>query len=123
MTLKQENEALKQVIKDIWWLARRYADGRRSYAVSLYNDAIETCLGLGMKFEPDPISGGIWAKDGDFTKEDDPHFIPGSGLATGHYRLPWGTRLDKKLAELLGTTSVEEAVEVIAKLKGGEVSG
>jgi len=31
-----------QAIKDIIWMARRYANGRKTYAVSLFNDAYDT---------------------------------------------------------------------------------
>lgn len=32
---------LQQAVKDILWMARRYADGRRTYAPSMFNDAYD----------------------------------------------------------------------------------
>ncbi len=39
MKNKQE---VKQAIKDILWMARRYADGRKTYAPHLFNEAYDT---------------------------------------------------------------------------------
>lgn len=64
-----QNEKLKSIIQDIWWLARRYAHGRQSYAVAQYNDAIRLAQSLGMEFKPDPIDGLVEAKDRMFDKE------------------------------------------------------
>jgi len=35
------DDELKAAIKDIVWMARRYADGRRTYAPSMFNDAYD----------------------------------------------------------------------------------
>jgi hypothetical protein len=61
--------ALKGIIWDIQWMARRYAHGRQSYAVGQYNDAIRLAQRLGMEFKPDPIDGLIEAKDAMFDKQ------------------------------------------------------
>lgn len=58
------------VIQEIQWMARRYAHGRSTYAVSQYNEAIEFAEEkLGMRFRPDPIDGLVEAKDGMIDKE------------------------------------------------------
>lgn len=44
---------LKKVIKDIFWMARRYAHGRHTYAPSIVRDAWKKCVELGMHFEKD----------------------------------------------------------------------
>lgn len=57
------------VIKQIQWMARRYAHGRSTYAVEEYNEAIRFAQKLGMEFKPDPIDGLVEAKDGMFDRE------------------------------------------------------
>jgi hypothetical protein len=71
MVLKKKRKtdrelALEHVIKDIWWLSRRYATGRQNYAVKMFNDAMKTMQSLGIHVEPDPIDDTIWAEDGHF---------------------------------------------------------
>ena len=65
---KDRTEELESIIQDIWWMARRYADGRKSYAVSMYNEAIRRAEMLGMKFKTHDES--IYAKDGMFDRGD-----------------------------------------------------
>lgn len=59
----------RHIIDDIWWMARRYAHGRSSYAVSMYNESIALAQKMGMEFRPDAIDGLIEAKDGMFDKD------------------------------------------------------
>ena len=40
--LQQENETLKRIIKDTFWMARRYAHGRHTYAPSMVREAYNT---------------------------------------------------------------------------------
>ena len=42
MTLKKENELLKKCLKDIIWMAVRYAHGRHTYAPSMVRDTMNT---------------------------------------------------------------------------------
>ena len=49
-------------------MARRYAHGRKTYAVSTYNEAVKLAQELGMIFTPD-TDGLIEAKDGMFDRE------------------------------------------------------
>ncbi len=58
---------LESIILDIYWMARRYADGRQTYAVSMYNDAIELAVKIGLPIKNDPIAGSYFAQDGDPT--------------------------------------------------------
>lgn len=59
---------LEQIILDIHWMARRYADGRRSYAVSMFNDAVSKAVEMGLNLKLDTVvtPPTIYAKDGDF---------------------------------------------------------
>jgi hypothetical protein len=56
---------LESIIIDIHWMARRYADGRQTYAVEMFNDAVRLALGLGMEIKRDPIADSCFAQDGD----------------------------------------------------------
>lgn len=62
MTLEQENETLRRIISEIWWMARRYADGRQSYAASMFNDNIKLAKSLGVVLRES--DGTIFARDG-----------------------------------------------------------
>ena len=71
--MKSKNEILselaayKQSFEDVHWMARRYADGRSSYAPGMYNDALERVMKFG--FKPNECDDGyIWARDGDLLK-------------------------------------------------------
>ncbi len=41
MTVKQQNEILKNIVRDILWMALRYAHGRHTYAPSMVREAME----------------------------------------------------------------------------------
>lgn len=60
---------LERVIQDIQWMARRYAHGRKTFAPSIYNEAIQLAQDLGMEFKTDAIDGLIEAKDGDIDRD------------------------------------------------------
>ena len=64
MAKSHREEQLERIIIDIYWMARRYADGRRSYAVGMYNDAIDSAVKLGLPIKQDPIAKSYYAKDG-----------------------------------------------------------
>ena len=51
--LREENQQLRLVIGEIHWMARRYATGRKSYAPSMFNDAIKAAINLGCDIRPD----------------------------------------------------------------------
>lgn len=71
-----ENEKiLRSVIMGILWMARRYAHNRRTFAASTVNEAIDICLRMGIKIEPDTVDGiGMYADDGDLGKWLDGRF-------------------------------------------------
>ena len=76
MRIAKREEQLENIILDIYWMARRYADGRQSYAVGMYNDAIELAIELGVPITPDHIANppSYFAQDGDpaFTRKEMP---------------------------------------------------
>lgn len=61
--LAQGAEALLFAAEDLHWMARRYADGRQSYAVGMHNDHTRSLLGLGARLNPTG-DGTLWAADG-----------------------------------------------------------
>ena len=71
MSLEQEVETLKNIVIDLQWMARRYANGRMSYAVGMLNDHTEVLLNLGLNLNP-CAEKQIFARDG--MGEDIPAF-------------------------------------------------
>lgn len=53
MTLKQENEMLRAVIHDTFWMARRYANGRHTHAPTTINMCLDTLESIGIEIESD----------------------------------------------------------------------
>lgn len=71
--LKEENEILKEIIRDTLWMAQRYADGRSTYAPYVLNMAIHKLDGLGLAYlhVGDPAAEHRrFANDGMFGKYD-----------------------------------------------------
>ncbi len=62
--LTRERDESRQIVRDIYWMALRYADGRYTYAVSMVNDAVGKAYAGGWlehKHQVDPA----FARDGD----------------------------------------------------------
>lgn len=74
-----ECAVLKSVIHDIWWMARRYADKRMTYAPGMFNEAMDKCVRRGMEFRIDNTADppSIYADDGQFGKWKDGRFVVG----------------------------------------------
>jgi len=71
--IEQENEVLKYIIAQTLWMARRYADGRSSYAVGMLNDAVHELdrAELSHLFTGDPAEDyKRFADDGMFGRYD-----------------------------------------------------
>jgi hypothetical protein len=47
MSPQDERDEARQIVRDIYWMARRYADGRQSYAVGMFNDAVRKAYDAG----------------------------------------------------------------------------
>lgn len=83
--LQNENDILRQAVYDFHWMARRYADGSRTYATSMFNDRTRQLLRIGVKLDSkaDYI---IWARDGMGRKFDgltEAEATPGTPEAKG----------------------------------------
>lgn len=68
--LRAENRRLREISRDLQWMARRYADGRSSYAPSTVNDATRYLVSIGVDCLLDPIAGTRFARDGGGRKFD-----------------------------------------------------
>ena len=85
MTIKEENQILRNICADLHWMARRYADGRSTYATSMVNEHVKTLLSMGVKLRPG-ADETIWASDGNGRRFDgltDAQATPGTPEAMG----------------------------------------
>jgi hypothetical protein len=64
--LEIERVALRTIISETLWMARRYAHGRSTYAPYAVNRQIDTALSLGIKILPDEAMDipSLYADDG-----------------------------------------------------------
>ena len=64
--LKKRVSLLSDVIRETLWMARRYAHKRSTFAPSTVNEAVDTCLSMGLEIRDD--NGGSdpfrYAEDG-----------------------------------------------------------
>lgn len=60
--MRDDVEKLRQIAADLHWMARRYADGRQTYATGMFNDATRELLRMGVHLSPG-ADGTIWARD------------------------------------------------------------
>lgn len=61
--LERENQILRIIAKDLHWMARRYADGRMTYAANTVNGHARALLAMGVELNPTG-DRTIWARDG-----------------------------------------------------------
>jgi hypothetical protein len=59
--LRSENAALRNIVRDFHWMARRYADGRSSYAPGIFNRHVRALVGLDFEFAS---NAPLFARDG-----------------------------------------------------------
>lgn len=64
--LKQRSDNLEAMIRQIWWMARRYADGRCTVAPSIVNEVYDKCQKMGIDLGDD--NGEKYASDGNLGK-------------------------------------------------------
>lgn len=60
--LMEENNLLHEAVRELHWSARRYCDGRSTYAVGAFNDITRKLLAADVRL--DTPDGGPWARDG-----------------------------------------------------------
>lgn len=54
-------EIAEKIVRDTLWMAGRYADGRKTYAVSMYNDALAQAKAAGIDGDARPALDGMAA--------------------------------------------------------------
>jgi len=64
--LEIRNDSLVGIIREIWWMAKRYADGRSTYAPHTVNRCVDLLLKMGIQLSPDLDT--LYAEDGNFGK-------------------------------------------------------
>lgn len=64
--LQTQNRNLKEAVAEIWWMARRYANGRSTYAPHQFNTVTQSLRACNLLTDSD--NGELWAEDGDFGK-------------------------------------------------------
>lgn len=75
MTLKGDKKLLEDQLKaahsiiiETLWMARRYADGRMTFAPTTVNECIDAAIKLGIDIQPD--NDDMYATDGTLGKWD-----------------------------------------------------
>lgn len=61
--LRRERDEARQIVRDIYWMALRYADGRKSYAVGMCNEAVHKGY-VGGWLEHEHPTDPAYARDG-----------------------------------------------------------
>lgn len=124
--LRAENAALRGIASDLQWQARRYVDGRLSYAVGLHNDHVRTLqrLGVGLNATGD---GTVWARDGmRWRKGVTGGYTDGltdAQVAEGRQRPDYPAWRDEEFAALREATAGDAAIAAAARrLVGLEVA-
>lgn len=65
--MNKKTETLQRIVIDTLWMARRYADGRRTSSPTTVNKAIDELNQLGIRIPPDPtLLDANYARDGGF---------------------------------------------------------
>lgn len=116
--LEERCAKLEAIAIDLAWLARRYCDGRQTYAPSIYNEHARALLEMGVQLNATG-DGLIWAKDGDGIDglSEECH-TPGHPEAVGHViPLPPGTHLVRELEYLLGKDTTAAVVRMRALME------
>lgn len=61
---ERERDEARQIVRDIYWMAIRYADGRQTYAVGMVNDALDKAYGGGWLEHHGSVGDYAYARDG-----------------------------------------------------------
>lgn len=72
----------RKIIRDTLWMACRYAHGRQSYSVAMYNEAARDANALGLLENRPAKQEPIFAIDGSLTREM-------SGLTAEEFEAAW----------------------------------
>lgn len=67
--LRRERDEARKIVQDIHWMARRYADGRKTYAPDMFNKAVRPAFEAGWLQSNGAVGESQYARDGDFDAE------------------------------------------------------
>lgn len=98
-----------ELVRDLHWMARRYADGRASYATSTFNGHTRTLLALGVSLN---LTGDetIWARDAMGRGCD---HLTGDEAAMGRTPDWWHTEPDAREQIDALTTALSQIIAVL----------
>src|SRR5690606_19909199 len=113
--LTRELQALRRIVVDLHWMARRYVDGRTSYATRLFNDHTRALVALGVELNR-TSDGTNWARDGMGRAYDG---LSEEEAAQGQRAPEW---LHDQDVERL-RHELEAARELLRELAGGDEAG
>ena len=51
--MTEREQILEAILRNTFWMARRYANGRQTYTPSVINNALSQLLDIGIKIEDD----------------------------------------------------------------------
>jgi hypothetical protein len=104
--LRAKLETIAAAVRDLHWMARRYADNRTSYAPHMFNDHTRACMAAGVEFR----DGALFARDGMGRSLD---HLTGDQVAAAEEDMPHGLGLakirDEEMAELREKLTAAEA--------------
>lgn len=111
---------LEDCAKTLHWMARRYADGRQSYATGLFNDTTRTLLSLGVELNPTG-DHTFWARDldgrgCDGLSEEEAAMAAGFCVPTAHGRDFLITAL-RDIADGRTASPAEYAKDIVQRLE------
>lgn len=64
-------KTLAEIIRNLHWMARRYADGRSSYAPGLLNDCVRSAIALGYEIKQPLFARDAMGREYDGLSEED----------------------------------------------------
>lgn len=113
------SKTLAEIIRNLHWMARRYADGRSSYAPSLLNSHVKELVELGYELRPP-----LYARDGmgrnfDGLSDEDVRAAE-EDMSTGHLQVV--TETDERMKALRDVVIEECAKAIFAKYRDGMTS-
>lgn len=105
------SKTLAEIIRNLHWMARRYADGRSSYAPSLLNSHVKELVELGYELRPPLYARDGMGRDFDGLSDEDVRAAE-EDMPTGHLQVV--TETDERMKALRNAVIDECAKKVQA---------
>jgi hypothetical protein len=112
-----QNARLKDIAVHLHWMARRYADGRQSYATSLHNENTRALLKMGVQLNATG-DGTLWARDSGGRAYDD---LTDEEAAQG--REPDWKHDDKERRIEQQTLLLKQMAEALQRVSNADIDG